>query len=241
MKDWSYQPARDHGLSYAQRLRSPAREAGFLGTLLHGAWRLLLRAYFRLFHRLRIIGREHLPAQPPYLVIANHASHLDAPAIGCALPLRHCGRTHALAAGEVFFDSLAGATVVTSLLNAFPIWRGRTRRGELKALRQRLLELGGIYVAFPEGTRSRDGRLQPFKAGLGALVAGSATPVVPCLIEGAHDALPPHRRWPRPRAITVSFGPPLLFETLPNRLAGWRQVAERLQAAVGALTTRAPG
>jgi 1-acyl-sn-glycerol-3-phosphate acyltransferase len=238
VKDWSYQPARDHGLSYGERLRSPAREAGFLGTLLHGAWRLLLRLYFRLWHRLVIVGREHLPARPPYLVIANHASHLDAPAIGCALPLRYCGRTHALAAGEVFFDSLAGATVVTSLLNAFPIWRGRTRRGELRALRQRLQELGGIYVAFPEGTRSRDGKRQPFKAGLGALVAGSATPVVPCCIEGAYDALPPQRRWPRPRRITLTFGPPLSFEALPNRLAGWRQVAEQLEAAVASLTTR---
>jgi len=234
MKAWRYRTARDHGLGYAERLRSPAREAGFLGTTLHGFWRLLARVYFRLWHRLRIEGREHLPPSPPYLVFANHTSHLDAPAIGCALPLRHAGRTHALAAGEVFFDTLAGATAVASLLNAFPVWRGRTRRGELAALRERLQDTPAIYVAFPEGTRSRDGRLQPFKAGLGALVAGGEIPVVPCRIAGAFDALPPQRRWPRPRRIVLSFGPALRFADLPNRMAGWRQVAERLEAALRA-------
>jgi 1-acyl-sn-glycerol-3-phosphate acyltransferase len=235
VKAWSYRPARDHGLSWAERLRSPAREAGWVGTLLHGFWRLLARLYFRLWHRLTIVGREHLPAAPPYLVIANHTSHLDAPAIGCALPLRHAGRTHALAAGEVFFDTLAGATVVASVLNAFPVWRGRTRRGELAALRVRLQETRGIFVAFPEGTRSRDGLLQPFKGGLGALVAGSEVPVVPCRIDGAYAALPPQRRWPRRSRITLSFGPPLHFADLPNRLAGWRTVAARLEQAVRAL------
>jgi 1-acyl-sn-glycerol-3-phosphate acyltransferase len=238
LKEWSYRPARDHGLSYAERLRSPAREAGFVGTLLHGFWRLLARLYFRLWHRLTIVGREHLPAAPPYLVIANHSSHLDAPAIGCALPLRHAGRTHALAAGEVFFDTLAGATVVASVLNAFPVWRGRTKRGELVALRERLQETGGIFVAFPEGTRSRDGLLQPFKGGLGALVAGGEVPVVPCHIDGAHAALPPHRHWPRRQRITLTFGPPLRFAELPNRLVGWREVAARMEQAVRALAPR---
>lgn len=237
MKPWSYRPARDHGLGYAERLRSPARESGFVGTLAHGFWRCAARLYFRLWHRLDVVGREHLPAAPPYLVIANHTSHLDAPAIGCALPLRHAGRTHALAAGEVFFDSVAGATVVANVLNAFPVWRGRTKRGELTALRERLLETRGIYVAFPEGTRSRDGRMQAFKGGLGALVAGSPVPVVPCHIDGAFAALPPHRRWPRPGRITLTFGPPLVFAELPNRLAGWRQVAERMDAAVRALAS----
>jgi 1-acyl-sn-glycerol-3-phosphate acyltransferase len=241
MKPWNYRTARDHGLSYGERLRSPTREEGFAGRLLHGLWRLLARLYFRLWHRLHIIGREHLPAAPPYLVIANHTSHLDAPAIGCALPLRHAGRTHALAAGEVFFESLAGATFVASALNAFPVWRGRTKRGELLALRQRLQEEQGIYVAFPEGTRSRDGGLQPFKGGLGALVAGSDTPVVPCRIEGAFAALPSHRRWPRPVRITLTFGPPLSFGALPNRLAGWRQVAEQMERAVRALATPGSG
>jgi 1-acyl-sn-glycerol-3-phosphate acyltransferase len=239
MKEWSYRPARDHGLSWAQRLRSPAREAGWVGTLLHGFWRLLARLYFRLWHRLTIVGREHLPAEPPYLVIANHTSHLDAPAIGCALPLRHAGRTHALAAGEVFFDTLAGATVVASVLNAFPVWRGRTKRGELAALRDRLQETRGIFVAFPEGTRSRDGLLQPFKGGLGALVAGSEVPVVPCHIDGAYAALPPQRGWPRPKRITLTFGPPLRFAELPNRLVGWREVAERMEQAVRALAPTA--
>lgn len=239
MKEWSYRPARDHGLSYAERLRSPAREAGFVGTLLHGFWRLLARLYFRLWHRLTIVGHQHLPAAPPYLVIANHTSHLDAPAIGCALPLRHAGRTHALAAGEVFFDTLAGATVVASVLNAFPVWRGRTKRGELVALRDRLQETRGIFVAFPEGTRSRDGLLQPFKGGLGALVAGSEVPVVPCHIDGAYAALPPQRGGPRPKRITLTFGPPLRFADLPNRLVGWREVAERMEQAVRALAPTA--
>ena len=72
-------------------------------------------------------------------------------------------------------------------------------------------------ILFPEGTRSRDGSLQPFKAGLGMLTAGTAVPVIPCYLDGAYQAFPPTARWPRPRKIRLKVGHPLGLRIDPER------------------------
>jgi len=87
-------------------------------------------------------------------------------------------------------------------------------------------------ILFPEGTRSRDGSLQPFKAGLGMLTAGTAVPVVPCYLDGAFQAFPPTARWPRPRKIRLKVGRPLVFESIPNAREGWEHIAKECRAAV---------
>ncbi|HYC14563.1 MAG TPA: 1-acyl-sn-glycerol-3-phosphate acyltransferase, partial [Stellaceae bacterium] len=74
--DWKLKPAGDFGLSLRERLGSLRRELGFLGTATHWCWREIVRLYLRVFHRLRVEGREHLP-EAPFVMIANHASHLD--------------------------------------------------------------------------------------------------------------------------------------------------------------------
>src|SRR5436189_92194 len=65
---------------------------------------------------------------------------------------------------------------------------------------------GNILILFPEGTRSRTGRMREFKSGVGAIVAGRDVSVVPCYIEGAHAAWPKGQRLPRPRKIRVLLG-----------------------------------
>jgi 1-acyl-sn-glycerol-3-phosphate acyltransferase len=92
-----------------------------------------------------------------------------------------------------------------------------------------------IYILFPEGTRSRDGAMGSFKQGIGMLVASSDIPVVPCYLEGAHRAFPPHAKWPRPAPLKLRIGTPLRFPATPNERAGWRDVSEVLEAAVRAL------
>jgi 1-acyl-sn-glycerol-3-phosphate acyltransferase len=209
--DWRLRPARDMGLPPGERLRSLSRERGLFGIAANAAWRWLLRAYFHAVHRLEVEGRENLPAAP-FVLIGNHASHLDALVLASILRGDAARRAHALAAGEVFFGSGAGAVLSAYAINALPIWRGKTKRGEIAALRTRLVEDGLVYILFPEGTRSRTGEMGEFQPGLAMLLAGTGVPVVPCRIEGAFEAWPPTRRWPRPGKLRVRIGAPVSIE-----------------------------
>lgn len=235
MEPWSMKPAKDFGRPLGERLRSLQRESGFLGLLVRIGWWLLVRSYLALYHRLTITGRENLPRDAPFLLIANHASHLDALTLAAALPMAMSGRVFALAAGDTFFTTMPSSFFAAIFMNALPIWRSQTRRDHLTTLRQRLIEDRCIFVIFPEGTRSRDGAMGRFKPGLGALVAESDVPVVPCHIIGAHAAFPPQARLPRPKKLRLLIGPPLMFAHLANQPDSWREIAAASEAAVRGL------
>jgi 1-acyl-sn-glycerol-3-phosphate acyltransferase len=242
MDDWQYKPAGDHGLSHEESLRSLRREAGLAGTLTQAAWRAAVRAYLRIYHRLRIDGAAHLPARPPFVMVANHTSHLDALTLGVALPWHLRRFAFPIAAGDVFFETPVVALFSAMMLNALPMWRKSCGPHAMQQLRERLLSEPTIYLLFPEGTRSRDGQLGRFKPGLGMIVAGSAVPVVPCYLDGAHAACPPDRKLPRPLPLHLRIGPPLQFAEVQNERAGWQEIAARLESAVGALRRNvAPG
>lgn len=235
VRDWELKPARDLGVPLRQRLRSARRESGLIGATAHLAWITVLRGYLRAAHRLRVVGREHIPTTPPFVMIANHASHLDALCLASLLPVRFQDRVFPIAAGDTFFET-PGATAFAALcLNALPMWRERCGRHALDDLRIRLTEDRLVYILFPEGTRSRSGVMGPFKAGVGMLLAGASVPIVPCGIDGAFAAWPPDRRRPRWSTITVRIGPPLAFPEAANRRSGWDEISTRCETAVRGL------
>src|SRR5213593_4548591 len=99
MEPWQLQPARDIGLTSAERFRSVRRESGLLESFAQQACFSALRAYFALAHRLTIVGRDNLQAHGPFVLAANHSSHLDALILGAALRPRHRERAFPIAAG----------------------------------------------------------------------------------------------------------------------------------------------
>ena len=166
-------------------------------------------------------------------LVANHCSHLDALALCRAMPPRLTGRVFSLAAGEVFFDNPAASGFAAMAVNALPLWRGLTSAAaDLAPLRRRLVEDLIVLVLFPEGTRSRTGQMARFRPGVGALVAGTAVPVVPCLLRGTFAAWPASRRLPRPARVELTIGPAVHFAEAPHNRAGWIEVAARCEAAV---------
>lgn len=235
MDEWRYQPAKDAGLSAHERTLSLQRESGLVSTITHVAWWLAVRAYLGVYHRLSIEGYENIPAKPPFVLIANHASHLDAIILGAPLPLRLRDRIFPIAAGDVFFEVPVMSIFATGFINALPLWRKNCGPHALKELRQRLVEEPCAYILFPEGGRSRTGEMMRFKPGLGMIIAGTAVPVVPCHISGAFEAMRPDTKIPRPRKISIRAGKPLMFDNVENRREGWEEVATRLDAAVRAL------
>jgi 1-acyl-sn-glycerol-3-phosphate acyltransferase len=232
MDPWKYEPARDIDLTPLERAKSLRRESGLFSTAGHLAWRLVTRTYFSTYHRLSVESEGSLPTELPFVMIANHTSHLDAVVMASILAFRLCDRVFPVAAGDVFFNTPVMSLFAANLLNALPMWRKNCGSHALKDLRRRLVEEPCGLILFPEGGRSRDGSLLPFKVGLGMLVAGTAVPVIPCYLEGAFHAFPPNRRMPRPRKIRLRIGSPLVFDTVPNGREGWEQVTAQAEAAV---------
>lgn len=235
MEPWRIEPARDLGQPMSQRTRSLQRESGLVSTGLHLACWTFIRAYLSLFQRLRVEGRKNLPAGPPYVLVANHTSHLDALALSCFLPWRIRHRVFPIAAGDVFFETPAMSAFSAFFLNALPMWRKKCGPHALQELRERLVSDPCVYVLFPEGARSRDGEMLPFKRGLGMLIAGTAVPVVPCRLDGCFEAMPADVRWPRPGRIRVRIGKPLEFSGVSNDRRGWEHLMVTVEAAVKAL------
>jgi 1-acyl-sn-glycerol-3-phosphate acyltransferase len=235
MDDWKYQTARDQGLKPQEKWRSLQRETGLTAAITQAAWRMAVRLYLRGYHRLRVEGAEHLPAQAPFVMVANHTSHLDALTLASALPWRLRQRAFPIAAGDVFFETPALQIFSAMMLNALPMWRKSCGPHAMKQLRERLLGEPAIYVLFPEGTRSRDGTMGRFKPGLGMLVAESDVPVVPCYLHGAYEACPPSRKMPQPKPLYLQIGAPLQFAGVSNERAGWQDIALRTEAAVATL------
>lgn len=189
--------------------------------IVHKTWvyrlgRFLVASYLCLFHRLRIEGAQHLPREGGALIVANHQSYLDIPAVAAST------RRHV--------SFVARASLARSRFLAFVmrhsgvvlIQRGTADRAALRAM-ARHLELGDLVTVYPEGTRSPDGRLGEFRGGalLAARMAG--VPIVPAGIRGTLEAL--HRDARRPalgRPVAVRFGP-AIDAAAPDALERARQ------------------
>jgi 1-acyl-sn-glycerol-3-phosphate acyltransferase len=241
VQDWQLKPAQDMGLPPGERFRSIRRESGLIETAGHVLWWALVRAYLRVAHRLEIHGREHIPNEPPFVMVANHASHLDALVLAAPLPVRLRDCVFPIAAGDTFFENPAMAVFAATALNALPIWRRKSSPHSLYDLRARLLAEPCAYILFPEGTRSRDGSLASFKPGLGCLVAETQIPVVPCLLEGTYQSLPPKHRIPRFHKIRLRIGEPLVFSSVSNSRPGWEEIARRCETEVRCLSSKGGG
>lgn len=241
MEPWKFEPAKDHGLSAMESFRSLRRENGLVATGLHMAWWSVVRAYMGIWHRLRIQGKENIPRKPPFVLVANHASHLDALVLAATVPWSIRASLYPIAAGDVFFETPTRSVLSALLLNALPMWRKKVGSHALQELRRRLVEERCSYILFPEGGRSRDGTISPFKKGLGMLIADTSVPVVPCYLEGCFRAWQPAQRFPRPRKVSVRVGPAVSFTDVANDRAGWERIAQTLEDAVRRLEADARG
>jgi len=230
--DWKLQPASDTGMPQSERLRSLKRESGIVGIMTRHTWWFGVRAYLRVGQRLEIEGRENIPIAPPFVLAANHASHLDALILAAALPMKLRTHIFPIAAGDTFFETPSMAAFAAGMMNALPMWRKNCGAHAMLQLRERLTGEPCSYILFPEGTRSRTGKMAPFKPGLGMIVAGTPVPVVPCHLMGTFDAMPPDRKFPRRARIRLRIGRPMEFSTLENKREGWTELATRLQKAI---------
>lgn len=187
---------------------------------------LLMRAWFG----LRVSGAEHVPPSGPALIVSNHQSILDPPLIGGATRRR----IYFLAKAELFRIPVFGWLI--RALHARPVRREGSDPRALKTA-ARLLTEGKALLVFPEGTRSRDGRLGEGKPGVGMLAVTSGAPVVPAYVSGTLEALPKGAAWPRRSPVSVRFGPAIHFKPQigAGRKERYREAAVEMMRGIAQL------
>jgi 1-acyl-sn-glycerol-3-phosphate acyltransferase len=201
--------------------------------------RLILKPLFLLVFRPHVSGKENVPVSGPFIIASNHLSFIDS----MAIPLMSPRRVGYLAKSEYFTTpGLKGWLTKTlfTALGALPVER-QTHRAAQAALdtAMTVLKAGGGFGVYPEGTRSKDGRLARGKTGVAWLALTADCPVVPVGITGTDRIQPIGARYWRPHRFSVAFGKPLTFPEHRGQAGkgkARREVTDRIMAAVAELT-----
>jgi len=192
----------------------------------------IFRRIFSMWSGLRVVGLENLPPTGPYILAANHECHLDNLFIACLLPREVQRRIVVLSKKEHFAHLVT--RIIARLCHGIPVDRTQISADVLGICAQALRQ-GGVLLIHPEGTRSPDGRLQPFKKGVAVLAYHVACPVVPIHIEGGHEFWPKHSFFPRSRSrIVVTIGPPIRWRPIPSQTV--REFTRELRLRIAALS-----
>jgi 1-acyl-sn-glycerol-3-phosphate acyltransferase len=189
---------------------------------------LVIKPFMALFIGLRVRGREHLPFRDPFIMVANHSSHLDTASILDLFPLARIPRIRPVAAADYFERNKLVALLSRALFNILPIARKNiTAETNPIPRMQAALEAGQSLLIFPEGTRGSGADLGHFHSGIAHLVEKMPhVPVVPVYLVNMGRSLPKGEWIPLPLFCEVRIG-------APRVLHGKRpEIIRALEAAV---------
>ena len=195
-------------------------------ALAYAVSKFILWLFFRLGFGLEVTGSEHVPRTGSFVLASNHVSYLDPPLLGAACPRR----LRFMARASLFTHWLLG-TFMRSV-GVMPLQRGQSDLPGLRLAIQ-MLRRGEAVAMFPEGGRQFSGRLGTARGGVGLLAEAARVPVIPVLVHGTFEALPPGSRRVQRAKIRVAFGPQIPYTTTPMpTLASARARHEQLAAQV---------
>ncbi|GAA1478665.1 lysophospholipid acyltransferase family protein [Nocardioides aestuarii] len=193
--------------------------------------------------RPRVTGLERVPSTGPVILASNHLSFIDSVVIPIVVP-----RKVVFLAKSDYFDSPGVKGALSKAwfegLGMLPVDRDDTKAA-IASLDTALevLGRGEAFGIYPEGTRSRDGRLYRGRTGVGHLALTAGCPVVPVGLTGTQDIQPVGSRLPRLASVSVTFGEPLRFEGRFDGVPAGRarrEITDEIMAAIGALTGQEP-
>jgi 1-acyl-sn-glycerol-3-phosphate acyltransferase len=182
---------------------------------LYAVARSLLVGLAKVFFRLRVVGRENVPADRPFILAPVHRSYLDfALVVACCSArrrMRYLGK-------DTLWRGAAGR--LFTALGGIPVHRGSTDRAAL-AICIGVIKAGEPLVMFPEGTRQEGPDLHPLFDGPAFVQSRTGAPIVPVGIGGSATAMPKGSKFPRPRRLTLVIGEPIeSAEAGPNGRVG---------------------
>ena len=200
-------------------------------TLTYNIFYNLAKLFARVFFRMRVVHPERMIESGPLILAVNHSSFFDPPLAGI------CSRrgVYYLARKTLLQWPFFGPLFPD--MNVIPVERDGNDMSALREVIKKIKEGNGV-VLFPEGTRSKDGNIQPGRAGIGLVIAKTGAPVLPMRIFGAYDAFPKNSKRLHFSQITVVIGEPIFFS--PNDIASatretYQALSDRVMEAIAAL------
>ncbi|MBI1735664.1 MAG: 1-acyl-sn-glycerol-3-phosphate acyltransferase [Candidatus Rokubacteria bacterium] len=179
------------------------------------------RAYFG----LTLHGVEHIPPTGPVIIAPNHQTYADPPLV--TIPVRR--PVYYMAWSRLFGIPVFGWFI--RRLRAFPVdIDSRDSRATREVIR--LLRAGEAVMIFPEGERSRDGTVGPFKLGAFRLAASLDVPVLPVTINGGYESWPPGRALPSRGRMSITYHPPVRPDRDADARTAARDLMDRTRAAI---------
>ena len=191
----------------------------------------LTRVILFLFTRWRVLGREHIPAEGPLLVAANHMSLTDPPIVGVSIK-----RPAMSLAKEELFRSRIQQYIFHNF-GAFPIRRGGMNRNLLR-FAERWFGEGMALIVFPEGRRSMEGQLVDAFSGAALIAVRNGVPILPVGIHGT-EKITGLTWWLRRPRVTVNIGRPFNLPSVNGKVTR-EQLAEFTHSIMGRIAELLP-
>jgi len=193
---------------------------------------------FKVLWRPVVVGRENIPPDGPVILASNHLSFIDS----IVIPLSVSRRVVFLAKAE-YWEGRSLASLPRRLFfrtfDAVPVQREQQRDAQASLdLARQVLARGDAFGIYPEGTRSRDGRLYRGRTGVGWLSMAAGAPVVPVGLVGTDRVQPIGATVPRIHRVRIAFGPPVRPEDYADLPPGRarRQITDAVMESVAALS-----
>lgn len=191
----------------------------------------------RLLWGARIEGVEHLPREGPFILVCNHCSNLDPLMMGWASGHQIGRIVHFMAKIEMRGWPVIGWLATQA--GVYFVRRGERDRGAQKFSLD-TLAAGRPIAIFPEGTRSRNGRLHEGKPGTALIAMRSGAPIVPAAISGTHRIFPGGSRWPRASRVRIRYGAPFSLPYQPTGRLDREELAEGTERIMRAIEVLLP-
>jgi len=207
--------------------------------VLYGVLHRIVPPLLRAVWRPHVVGLDRVPRTGPLILASNHQSFIDSVVIPAVTPRP----VNFLAKSDYFQGRGIRGRLVKEWFETFgalPIDRNDSMSA-IASLDVALgvLAAGGAFGIYPEGTRSRDGRLARGKTGVAWLALTADCPVVPVAVHGTDRVQPVDSRWPRPHKVSVTFGEPLTFPEqrgMARNGRARRVVTDRIMEAIAELS-----
>lgn len=189
--------------------------------------RFIFKIAFGIIFRPKIIGAENVPAEGAFILAANHISNWDPPFLGTFAGRVVCY----MAKEELFKNPVLGAAI--RALNAFPVKRGASDKSAIKNA-VKILKGGNCLGLFPEGTRSKTGKIGKAESGVSLIAAMTKAPIVPAAIVNTEKIFSAEVKFPR---LALVIGKPIYFNGNTKDKDELSNFAQNIMAEIAKLKT----